>query len=303
MNELQHLSQQYIQVLTHRNYSWHTINQYERELERFSDFVHVVGIDEITLQHVYRYLFYCYEDLHHGNNTRRKNLSILKSFWQFLLAREYVQSNIFYYIDYPKKIRRLPRVLEVDEINYILAQLFTLKKRCNYRDYFIISMLYGSGMRIAELVNITHNDIDTDKKLVRIRHAKGNAERMCILSDLSIQQYKQYLSTDYRTYYKKHRSANYVFLNTQGNQITTRGVQYTLVKIAKMLKLHNIHPHMFRHSFATTLLRNGLKTHEIQVLLGHKSISSTQIYIQVTQLELMEAIQKYLPINQIVKKS
>ena len=234
---------------------------------------------------------YLKEEKNDSNSSIDRKLSGLRGFYKFLANEGIVSKNVFSLVNGPKKEKKLPRYFEYNE----LEELFNVcdDTPMGQRDLLILEMLYGTGVRVGELVNIKVKDIDLSSKSILIL-GKGNKERIVTYGEYCEEALVTYLNDGY------HRlnvlNEDYLFLNKNGGVITERGVRYVLEQIIKKTSLNkNISPHMLRHSFATHLLNEGCDLITVQKLLGHESIKATQIYTHVTTDRLKEVYYNSFP--------
>ena len=288
-------------LLYQRHYAELTIAQYDAELVCFNSFLSAEKlrkdskIEEITPDVLKAYLFSFYQT--HDKRSRAKKLSILRGFFQFLVMEGYLESNPTQYIDSPKRDKKLPKIVETVEIDNIIKLVQENHGKFWQRDVLIISLLYGSGLRVSELCALTVNDILIKERLVYIASGKGSKTRYVPMSDVSMILYDAYLK-DFRANFilRNTEEHDFVFLNKDGGALTPRGIQYILEKISKTCAFQNISPHMLRHSFATSLLNGGADLRVVQELLGHSSIASTQVYTHVTQERLQSVYNSTHPL-------
>ncbi len=176
--------------------------------------------------------------------------------------------NRFYSIDRPRKEKKLPQVISKSEVMKILDNTNNLKHRC------IVGLLYSAGLRRNELINLKLSDIDSNRMLIRIESGKGNKDRYSLLSNQILD--------DLRIYYKKWRPKKYIIEGQYGGQYSGQSIAVIVTKAAKKAGIRiRVTPHMLRHSFATHLLEAGVDLRQIQVLLGHSSSKTTEIYTHV----------------------
>lgn len=297
--------EQYVQYLsTQRQYSSLTIQQYQAELTLFFQEMERYGtalsLSAITMHMISDYLFGFHET--HSKRSRAKKLSILRGFFQYYVVEGSIMENPCQYIELPKQDKRLPRFLNEQEVNVIFEQLPFLDDRFYQRDILLFALLFGSGLRVSELVEIDVADISRAEKQLFVKQGKGNKDRYVPLSALSLQLLADY-EQNLRAFLllKTHEPTTKLFLNKDGKPLTARGVQYILKKLSLKLGSKSLHPHMLRHSFATTLLTGGVDLRSVQELLGHEHISSTQIYTHVDVKQLKERYQEVHPLNTQLK--
>lgn len=238
------------------------------------------------------YLMYLKEEKEDNNSSIDRKLSSLRGFYKFLANEGYVSQNVFSLVSGPKKEKKLPRYFEYNE----LEELFNvpdITTAMGQRDLLLLEMLYGTGVRVGEIVNIKVKDIDLSSHSILIL-GKGNKERIVTYGEYCEDALKKYLSDGY--YCLNLKKSEYLFLNKNGECLTERGVRYILDQIIKKTTLNkSISPHMLRHSFATHLLNEGCDLITVQKLLGHESIKATQIYTHVTTDRLKEVYYNSFP--------
>ena len=192
----------------------------------------------------------------------------------------------------PKRDKRLPKFLEYNELEEIF-KVPDLNTPLGKRDSLILEMLYATGMRVGELVNIKVSDINHSNKTIKIL-GKGNKERLAYYNKITEKRLNDYLENGRPKLIKK--STDYLFLNNSGDKLTTRGVELILDKTIKKTSLSkHLTPHMLRHSFATHLLNEGCDLLSVQELLGHASLSATNIYTHVTNDRIKDVYLKTHP--------
>lgn len=221
-----------------------------------------------------------------------RKLSSIKGFHKFLLSENEVESDVSYSISSPKREKNIPEVLTVDEV---LRMIKTLEgdDPIKIRNLALIETIYGSGLRVSELLNLKVSDVHLTAKYVKII-GKGNKERNVPLGDMSINALRKYLTTARGQLIKKEN--NYLFVNQYGNKLSRQGFYKLLLKIASDANIDKkISPHTLRHSFATHLLENGVDLKTLQDLLGHEDISTTQIYTHISSKHLKDAYLKTHP--------
>lgn len=227
--------------------------------------------------------------------TQARLIAGIHSFYRFLLYHNYIEQDPSELIETPKKELHLPDVLSTEEIDRMIAQI-DMSKSESHRNRAIIEMLYGSGLRVSELVNLQLSNIYLQEGYMRIT-GKGSKQRLVPISPVAIEWFAYWLQ-DRNALDIKPEATDIAFVNRYGRQLT-RAMIFTIIKrLAEAAGIQkNISPHTLRHSFATHLLQNGADLRIIQQLLGHESISTTEIYTHVDIHDLREAILKYHPEN------
>ncbi|MBQ7140096.1 MAG: tyrosine recombinase XerC [Bacilli bacterium] len=269
-----------------RGYSTNTIINYENDIKEFLEFLNKENIDNIKNANYSLVRFYLMDlyDKKFSRNSVSRKLSSLRSFFKYLHKENIVEANPFSLVSSPKKEKKLPKFLYNDDIEKVF-DVPNLNSSLGQRDMLILEILYDTGIRVSELVNIKLKDIDFDNKSIRIL-GKGNKERIVLYGSYAEDILNEYMK-DGRKRILKEKNNEYLILNAKGENITSRGVRLILDNIIKKacLKVH-ISPHTLRHTFATHLLENGADLLTVKELLGHSSLSSTGIYTHVTNERL-----------------
>ena len=279
-----------------KGYSENTLVSYSNDLSDFMNFLKTekmaAGLLKIRNSRIAQnYVSYLSKQNLAASTIHRK-ISALSSFYSFLVKEELIKENYFENIDIPKIPSRLPKTIKETEIQ-MLFEVCDLTNKLGYRNYCILGCLYGCGLRVSELCNMKIKDIDFVERTIKI-HGKGNKDRIVIIYKDLADCLKHYIST-FRVellYNSKDYENRYVFLNKNGTQLTRVGVRKILEKLVNDChETFHISPHMLRHSFATALLNNGADLRSVQELLGHESLSTTQIYTHVSYEKIKESYQ------------
>ncbi len=218
-----------------------------------------------------------------SNNSIRHSLAILNSFYKFLIQNEYASINPFRNIKSPKTSKNLPDILSYTEITTLMDSI-DISTDNGIRDRALCELMYATGMRVSETVEVKLSDIVFDQKEIRIT-GKGKKDRIVLFNETAKEFVLLYIDKVRRKY---AQDDSYLFLNHSKNKkenkpLTTAGVQYILDRLIGNTSIRkNVHPHLLRHSFATHLLQNGANLRTVQELLGHSDISTTQIYTHVS---------------------
>ena len=275
--------------------SKHTLEAYERDIKMFTDFLIKEGIDkfeEVDRTIVMNYIAYLREECFYKSNSVLRRISTLRSFFTYLSEYGALSTQPFAYIKLGKKTRNIPEFLYYEEMERLLESidLATLEGQ---RNRAMFELMYASGLRVSEVCELQIRDIDFSQMFLRIV-GKGDKERVVPFYPQAGQFVKDYIRTVRPQF--TDSTHDFVFVNKNGKPLTTRGIQYILNKVVDASGLMmKVHPHMFRHSFATHLLDNGADLRVVQELLGHSSLSTTQIYVHVTQERLKSAYLEALP--------
>lgn len=272
-----------------KKYSENTIDSYNRDLKKFYNYINK-DFSKVTKNDVSKFI----QNISKQESPKSVSriISTLKSFYKFLQINKYTKTSPLTLISNPKQAKNLPKVLSEEEV-FTLLDINTVTD-FDFRNKAMLELMYSSGLRVSELINLNVNDIDLKNCLVRI-FGKGSKERIIPLNDYATEALKIYI-LDHRYNLFKHGENNYLFLNNHGEKMTRQGFFKILKKIAieKNIKT-NFSPHTLRHSFATHLLKHGADLRSIQELLGHSDISSTQIYTYVSNERLQENYKDFHP--------
>lgn len=283
----------FINYLTiEKNYSKHTIQNYESDLELYISYFHNKDILNINKQDIREYLKYL-DELNYKTSSISRMLSSLRSFYNYLLRNQDVTTNPFKNIKNPKKEKKLPNFIKYEELEKIL-------KTCHkddplgIRNQLIIELFYSTGIRISELINIKVQDIDFSNNIIKVL-GKGDKERIVYFGSYALKSINKYLNES-RDILLKGKQSKYLFLNHLGNHLTDRGVRDIMERVIKESTVKNkISPHTLRHTFATHMLNEGADLKTVQELLGHSSLSTTGIYTHVSNERLRNIYLKSHP--------
>jgi len=293
-----------------KNYSLNTIESYIRTLHDYEDYLIKTKAARKKEDSLFRfsvmapqnYVAYL-KNLDYKATSINQHISALSSFYQYLVKDNLFDYNPFKDIDTPKKPKKLPDVIKEEEIKALFS-VCDLNDKLGYRNYCILGALYGCGLRVSELCNLKIEDIDFSDRTIRI-HGKGSKDRVVIMYDELRDSIRHYLTT-FRVdllYLSKDLENNNVFLNKNGTNLSRVGVRKILEGLVRKAgETYHISPHMIRHSFATTLLNRGFDLRSLQELLGHESLSTTQIYTHVSIEQVKENYDKAFPRAKKIKK-
>ncbi len=229
-----------------------------------------------------------------NSRSQARLLSSLKSFFNYLIFEGYNKVSPMELIESPKIISKLPDVLSIKEIK-ILINNSEKNKDFGIRNSAIIETLYGSGLRVSELINLKLSDIQYDEKLLLI-HGKGNKQRLVPLGSICELKINNYVDNIRNLKKIKKNSNDIVFLNRNGGKLS-RAMIFNIVKEAQWKSniKKNISPHTLRHSFATHLLENGADLRSIQIMMGHENITTTEVYTHLDTKHLSKTLNKFHP--------
>ena len=276
--------------------SANSVEAYERDYQRLSAYMDAHGVDVVraNFDDLQAFVFDTFKDVA-SVRTQARLIAGIHSFYRFLLYHHYIEQDPSELLETPKKELHLPDVLSLNEIDRMIAQI-DMSKSESHRNRAIIEMLYGSGLRVSELVNLRLSEIYLKEGYMRIT-GKGSKQRLVPISPVATEWFGYWLQ-DRNALDVKAEAIDIAFLNRRGGQLT-RAMIFTIIKtLARAAGIQKtISPHTLRHSFATHLLQNGADLRIIQQLLGHESISTTEIYTHVDIHDLREAVLKYHPEN------
>ena len=275
------LNEFYNYLSNEKRYSSNTVDAYKRDLSDFSLYLKKESETEVNELIVKSYLAYLYSKSL-SKKTISRRISSLKSYYKFLLKKYGIKNIFINEIKSPKKDKLLPEMIYKDELSKILS--YNPSGKFCYRDKAIITLLYSSGIRVSELCNITMSSIDLENRYL-IVVGKGNKTRVCPFSSECKQIIENYIHFERNTFAKTDN--NNLFINKFGDSITTRSIENIIKKISlELFGNTKLHPHMFRHTYATQLLNNGADLRTVQELLGHSSLMTTQIYTHLAKEEI-----------------
>ncbi|MFA5692638.1 MAG: site-specific tyrosine recombinase XerD [Acholeplasmataceae bacterium] len=228
-----------------------------------------------------------------SDKSQARVITSIKTFHTFLDLEKITESNITKNLSSPKLGKSLPKVLSIEEVTKLL-DVVDLNSKFGLRNMALLELIYGSGLRVSELINLRMSDIYLMQKYVIVL-GKGNKERMVPISDMATIAIREYITKGREPLLKGHNK--FLFINNQGNQLSRVGFFKVLKTLARNAGLNetDISPHTLRHSFATHLLENGMDLRTLQTLLGHEDISTTQIYTHISQKRLKEVYNKTHP--------
>lgn len=285
----------YEYLYVEKNYSEHTLLNYMSDLFFFYSFcmaesIEILNIDQYVLRSYFAKLNMV-EKIE--KRTQSRKLSSLRTFYNYLFRHEIIPENPVLSVKFPKVKKRIPKNFSPLEMTEILEntalEIEDKNPIIQARNKAILEVFYSTGMRVSEIINCKWENLSSDKSQMKIV-GKGNKERYVFFGKEAISALEEYSSV-----FNKER-VGYIFRNFKGEGLTTRGVRYILEKYRREIGMEKtITPHKFRHSFATDLLDSGADIRYVQELLGHTSLSTTQIYLTVSKEKLKEVYRKAHP--------
>lgn len=269
-------------LLIERGLADNTIVSYEKDLQNFLQFLNKISVkdlEKLEKEHILAYLVHL-KKMKRAAATIARRTAALKTFFNFLYQEGYIVNNLGENLEGPKKEKKLPDFLSVKEMDKLLAipQLNTVQ---GVRDKAMLELLYATGMRVSELINLDLHNLNLEMAYVRC-WGKGSKERIIPIGSQAVSSLNTYLQWGRNKLLKNPREQA-LFLNQHGKRLTRQGFWKILKKYVKLAGIEKkITPHVFRHSFATHLLENGADLRVVQEMLGHADISTTQIYTHLT---------------------
>lgn len=273
-----------------KKYSENTISSYQEELSLFMEYIKK-NPTSISKEDILKYMKYQKEK---GNQekTIAHLVTVLRSFYKFLEIENKISENPTEYIDMPKIKKTLPNYLSKEEVNQLLD--IPLTDYYSYRNKAMLELMYATGIRTSELLNLKMHDVNLEYALIRIL-GKGNKERLVPMGDYALHYLQIYIEC-YRSCFLKGKQSDYVFLNNRGNNMTRQAFFKIVKQLAETKNIKKeISPHILRHSFATHMIENGADIRSVQELLGHSSVSTTQIYTNLSDHFVKESYQNCHP--------
>ena len=273
-------------LLYQKNYSNSTIEGYKDNLNIYSIYLNIENLsyDEITYQDI-RPFFNYLSDKKYSKSSIARIVSSVRGFYKYLVKEEIVNDNPFLLVSAPKKDLKLPKFLYSNE----LESMFLIPDMNNpkgIRDRLILEILYATGMRVSELINIKLNDIDFKNKQIKVM-GKGSKERYVFFGDYANKYLNLYINNARNELIKTPNE--YLLINNKETKLSDRGIRVIINEIIKKSTLDlNVSPHTLRHTFATHLLNEGCDILSVQELLGHSSLKATQVYTHVTDEKLRD---------------
>lgn len=280
-----------------RQLSTNTLSSYRRDLESYIEHIHnvqaVQSLKAIERSHILIHL----EALRSEGISARtiaRHISSIRSFHQFLLREKLTDTDPTVHLEMPQIEQRLPKVLSIEEIERLISAP-NREKPQGIRDIAMLELLYGTGMRISELIGLNLDDVHLTMGFVRV-FGKGGKERIVPLGKSAIHTLDRYLQNARFKLQGKYPKTDAFFINQRGKRLTRQGCWKLLKEHAKNAHIEKeITPHTLRHSFATHLIENGADLRAVQEMLGHADISTTQIYTHISKTRLSEVYKQFHP--------
>jgi len=282
-------------LLVEKGVSINTLAAYKRDLNHYLAFMEQKGLsslEQINSSHIISYLL-ARKEKGISPSSQNRNLAAIRGFHKYLLMEKVTTKNPAHHIELAKVGFRLPDTLSREEISKILDQ--PLKETpVTLRDRAMLELLYACGLRVSELITLTVGSINWQVGYLQTK-GKGGKERIVPIGRTAYDACERYVR-EARSFFLKKGATDVLFLNKNGTPFTRQGFWKLVKRYARKVNMaHKVHPHTFRHSFATHLLEGGADLRAVQTMLGHADISTTQIYTHITRERLKEIHKKYHP--------
>lgn len=296
--EKERLLRRYYQYLKlEKGFSPNTIDAYQRDLDKFMIFLKDEGVDykKVTLETFHEFSSLMM-DVGIGPTSLSRILSGVRSFYYFLLLEDVIEADPTELLQFPKKARKLPDVLTVDEVDAI-ESIIDLTQEEGHRNKAIIEVLFSCGLRVSELCNLKMSNLYLDEGFIKV-DGKGSKQRLVPISEKAIKELNLYFA-DRNSINIKPGYEDYVFLSFRRKSPLGRIMVFHMIKefVEKAGIQKIVSPHTFRHSFATSLLEGGANLRAIQAMLGHESLGTTEIYMHIDMSRLRKEILEHHPRN------
>ena len=273
--------------------SKNTLSAYNQDLSNFCFWLKGTSLKKVDRIKLLDYLTYRFEQGYSSRSTARA-LSSLRAFYAFLVAKNIISENPTSKVDSPKLGSSLPKILSEEDVDKLINAPDT-KKPIGLRDKAMLEILYACGLRISELISLNVLNLNIRQGLVRVM-GKGKKERMVPMGEQALECVSDYLTYGRDQFFKGNQSSSYLFLSKRGTGMTRQAFWYRIKKYALQSVVdESLSPHTLRHAFATHLLNHGADLRTIQLLLGHTSLSTTQIYTEVAIHRMKELHQEHHP--------
>ena len=283
-----------------RGLSDNSIVSYENDINKLSNFLldknKSISPIKVSPDIIKEFIYSISNSINPTSQSRI--ISGLRSFFEYLIFEKYIKTNPLSLIESPRISRKLPDTLTIKEIDLLISNI-NMSSNEGERNIALIETLYGCGLRVSELISLKISDLFFSEGFIKVT-GKGNKQRLVPISDLNKRVIKSYMDNSRKKLKIEEKSKDILFLNRRGKSLS-RAMIFTIIKrLAKLSDIKkNISPHTFRHSFATHLLKNGADLKTIQQLLGHQSITTTEIYMHIDNKMLVKAINKFHPRSKI----
>ena len=285
-------------IIAEKNFSKHTAKAYCSDILSFLIWMDEQSCEDVNFSKIRDYLHFI-KRFDYKKTTIARKIASLRTFYKYLYRERKVESNPAMSLNNPKRDKSLPKFLTPDEVEQILNNT-KIETPAGYRNRTILELLWAAGMRISELSGLNFGDLNLEQNEIRV-FGKGSKERIILITDRAKSYLERYIQTARPLIAKgfdigEPDENSPVFINNTGYRLQTRTVRNAINEIVERISLpKHVTPHVFRHSFATHLIENGADLRVVQELLGHASISNTQIYTHVSTKHLKEVYNETHP--------
>ncbi|MCI5073161.1 tyrosine recombinase [bacterium] len=285
-----------------KDYSEQTIDSYDNDLKSILNYFqieHAKNLQSLSLLQLQHYLKHL-SDKNYKNSSIARKISCLRSLAKFMSQNYNSTIDSVWHLSLPKKQLTLPKVISQENIDALLSsEHFNLNKKQDLRNKCILELFYACGLRVSEIINLKTQDLDIHQHIIKVL-GKGHKERLVPIHPQAIESIEHYFKEARPLYLKKSSSA-YIFVNNRGNALSRQMIWHMIKKHSQKIPgLGNISPHTLRHSFASHLLAQGADLRSIQKMLGHSSLSTTQIYTHIQKQQLHKVFKQQHPRNNSV---
>lgn len=284
-------------ILVEKNFSKHTAKAYCSDILDFLLWIGDTDVGEVTLAKVREYLHFI-QKFNYKKNTIARKIASLRTFYKFLYREKRSDSNPAMSLNAPKRAKSLPKFLTPFEVEQILNNI-NIETPAGFRNKAILELLWATGMRVSELSGLNIEDLNLEENEIRV-FGKGAKERIILVTDRAKSFLERYIKTARpiiaKGYTVSENEDSPVFINSTGFRLQTQSIRKAINEVVDKIQLpKHVTPHVFRHSFATHLIENGADLRVVQELLGHASISNTQIYTHISSQHLKEVYNEAHP--------
>lgn len=284
-------------ILVEKNFSKHTAKAYCSDILDFLLWIGDTDVGEVTLAKVREYLHFI-QKFDYKKNTIARKIASLRTFYKFLYREKRSDSNPAMSLNAPKRAKSLPKFLTPFEVEQILNNI-NIETPAGFRNKAILELLWATGMRVSELSGLNFEDLNLEENEIRV-FGKGAKERIILVTDRAKSFLERYIKTARpiiaKGYTVSENEDSPVFINSTGFRLQTQSIRKAINEVVDKIQLpKHVTPHVFRHSFATHLIENGADLRVVQELLGHASISNTQIYTHISSQHLKEVYNEAHP--------
>jgi integrase/recombinase XerD len=284
-------------LLLEKSLAGNSIEAYVRDVEKLCQFLSIKEIEkqpnELTI-HIFRDFLKFINELGINNTSQARIISGLKAFYHYLLMEDIITINPIELLESPRVTRKIPDTLDVTEIDLMLATLDLSKDEAT-RNHAIIETMFSCGLRVSEVINLKITDIYEKDEFIRVV-GKGNKERLVPISERAIKEINIYVNSIRNKLKIEKDCNNIIFLNRRGKKLSRVYIFLVIKEMALKAGIKkNISPHTLRHSFATSLVEAGADLRSVQQMLGHESITTTEIYTHISKDYLHEVITNFHP--------